>query len=168
LPASFVTTEGGRGMRIPGFILAGVLLAMSACGAPANGPADGEPTEADSSPLAVEFRAYNLLPDAGPEFHRLVVEESLPLLARWDVDVLGYGFSSDDRSSYFLIRAFESLEQRQSTEDAFYGSDEWIEGPREAILALIDTYTTIVLEMDGATVEALRAELSRDGSSRAP
>lgn len=45
----------------------------------------------------------------------------------------------------FLIRAFNGLDERQKTEDAFYGSMEWKQGPREAILALIENFTTIVL-----------------------
>ena len=36
------------------------------------------------------------------------------------------------------------------SEDAFYGSDDWRKGPREAILALILNYTTIVLPADAA------------------
>ncbi|MFC6521837.1 hypothetical protein ACFQAT_21070 [Undibacterium arcticum] len=28
-----------------------------------------------------------------------------------------------------------------------YGSDEWKSGPREAILALIDSFTSVVIEM---------------------
>ena len=36
------------------------------------------------------------------------------------------------------------------------GSDEWRQGPREAILSLIETYTEVVLEMDEATVDGLR------------
>ena len=49
-----------------------------------------------------------------------------------------------------------SPEERQRSEDAFYGSDEWKNGPREAILAAIENYTTVVINVDAATLAGLR------------
>jgi hypothetical protein len=43
-----------------------------------------------------EIRSYRLKPGAGPEFHRLVVERSMPMLERWGVDVVAFGPSLDD------------------------------------------------------------------------
>lgn len=144
-------------------VVGGGLLALWACG-PRIQPAEGlladspSPRSEAEAPRArmVEIRTYSLVPGSREEFHRLVVEESLPLLERWDVDVVGYGPSSHDESSYFLIRAFESLDARRMSEDAFYASAEWREGPRERILALIESYATVVLELDAAAVDALR------------
>jgi hypothetical protein len=82
----------------------------------------------------------------------------MPMLERWGVDVIDYGPSPHDETSYYLIRAYDSLEHRQSSQDAFYGSEEWRNGPREEIISLIDTYTTIVLTMDSAIADALRKE----------
>lgn len=78
------------------------------------------------------------------------------MLKRWKVDVVGYGPSLHDKDSYFLMRAFDGVEPRQKSEDAFYGSEEWIKGPREGILADIDSYTTIVITIDPATLNGLR------------
>ena len=104
----------------------------------------------------VEIRSYNLKPGSRAAFHRLVLEESLPLLQRWEVDVVAFGPSLHDSDSYYLIRAYASLEDRQKSQDAFYGSPAWRQGPRQAILALIDSDTSIVIEMDSSTVDALR------------
>jgi hypothetical protein len=106
----------------------------------------------------VEIRSYNLKSGRREEFHRLVLEESLPLLKKWVVDVVAYGPSPHDDDSYYLIRAYRSLVERQSSQDAFYGSPEWRQGPREAILALIESDTSIVLELEEATVDALRRQ----------
>jgi hypothetical protein len=81
-------------------------------------------------------------------FHQLVEERSLPMLKRWKIDVLGYGPSLQEDSSYYLIRAYPDLESRQRSEDAFYGSDEWRKGPREAIVSKIINYTTVILPAD--------------------
>jgi len=104
----------------------------------------------------VEIRSYNLKPGRREEFHRLVLEKSLPLLKRWKVDVVAFGPSPHDENSYYLIRAYKSLEDRQTSQDAFYGSPDWRQGPREAIIALIESDTSIVIEMEEATVNALR------------
>lgn len=104
----------------------------------------------------VEIRSYNLKPGSREEFHRQVVDTSLPLLDKWGVDVVAYGPSPHDDDSYYLIRAYKSLAERQSSQDAFYGSPEWREGPREAIMALIESHASIVLELADETVDLLR------------
>ncbi len=104
----------------------------------------------------LEIRSYNLKPGSRDEFHRLVVELSLPMLKRWNMDAVAWGPSLHDSDSYYLMRAFPSLEERERSEDAFYGSPEWREGPREAVLALIESYTTVVIEVDEDTLRGLR------------
>lgn len=104
----------------------------------------------------VEIRSYNLKPGTRDEFHRLVVDESIPMLDRWQMDVVAFGPSPHDDDSYYLMRSFASLEDRDQREDAFYGSDEWRKGPRQAVLALIDSMTSILVELDEATINGLR------------
>ena len=104
----------------------------------------------------IEIRSLNLKPGTREEFHRLYIEEALPLLKRWNFDVVAYGLSLHDENSYYVIRRFDSLVQREQSEDAYYASDDWRKGPREAILALIESYTDIVLELDEVTVQGLR------------
>jgi hypothetical protein len=104
----------------------------------------------------VEIRSYNLKPGTRDEFHRLFVKESFPMLKRWNIDVVAYGSSPHDQNSYYLIRRYDSLAQREQSQTDFYGSDEWRQGPREAIIALIENYTEIVLELDEAVIQGLR------------
>jgi ketosteroid isomerase-like protein len=104
----------------------------------------------------VEIRSYNLKPGTRDRFHQLFLKEALPMLRRWKVDVVAYGPSLHDKDSYFLMRAFDGIDQRQKAEDAFYGSAEWIKGPRERVLADIDAYTTIVVHLDEVTLQGLR------------
>jgi hypothetical protein len=106
----------------------------------------------------VEIRSYNLKPGTRDEFHRLFLEEAFPMLQRWEVDVVAYGPSLHDQDSYYLMRRFDSPAHREESENAFYGSDEWRQGPREAIIALIEKYSEIVLALDEPTVEGLRRD----------
>ncbi|MEW6402636.1 MAG: NIPSNAP family protein [Chloroflexota bacterium] len=104
----------------------------------------------------IEIRTITLQPGTRDEFHRLVIEESLPMLKRWGLEVVVYGPSLHDENSYYFMRRFDSLAHREQNEDAFYGSDEWRKGPREAIIALIENYTEFVLEVDEVTLQGLR------------
>lgn len=104
----------------------------------------------------VEIRSYNLKQGTREQLHELFVNEAQPMLKRWKVDVVAFGPSPHDEQSYYLIRRYDSLAHRQQSQDDFYGSDEWKQGPREAILALIENYTSIVLEMEEASVNNLR------------
>ena len=93
----------------------------------------------------IEIRTYELKPGTGAEFHRTVVDESLPMLERWGVEVVAFGPSLDDDDSYFLIRAYASLAELQRSQDEFYGSDEWRSGPREAIVSRIESSISVVI-----------------------
>jgi ketosteroid isomerase-like protein len=104
----------------------------------------------------VEIRSYHLKPGTRERFHRRFVEEALPMLERWNVDVVAYGPSLHDDDSYFLMRSYESVEARERSEDAFYGSDEWKNGIREAVLADIESYTTVVVQLDDGAIQGLR------------
>ena len=93
----------------------------------------------------VEIRTYTLKPGSGAGFHRTFVKDALPMLERWGVDVVAFGPSLDDDDAYFLMRAYRSVDERQQSQDAFYGSDEWRNGPREAIVAKIETLISVVV-----------------------
>src|SRR5512138_23792 len=104
----------------------------------------------------IEIRTLDLKPDRRNEFHRLYIEEALPLLQKWKFDVVAHGPSLHDENTYYVIRRYDSLAQRDEMEDSYYASDDWRKGPRERILALIESYNDIVFELDDVTVQGLR------------
>ena len=93
----------------------------------------------------VEIRTYTLKPGSGTAFQHTFVEDVLPMLQRWEVDVVAFGPSLDDDDAYYLMRAYRSVDERQQSQDAFYGSDEWRNGPREAIVSKIETLISVVV-----------------------
>ena len=142
-------------------------IAMSAClllGS--NEPVSAQ--EPATTTRVVEIRSYNLKPGTRDRFQALFLREALPMLRRWKVDVIGYGPSLHDADSYFLMRGFPGVAGRQTAEDAFYGSDEWRKGPREAVLADIVSYTTVVVSLDPATIRGLRALVPASPTGREP
>jgi hypothetical protein len=104
----------------------------------------------------LEIRTYTLKPGMGDEFQKLVHDISIPMVRRAGIDVVRFGASLHSTDGYFLIRSFDSLEDHRRQEDAFYTSDEWLHGPRAAIMACIDSYSDLVIELDTAVVDALR------------
>ena len=93
----------------------------------------------------IEIRAYTLKPGSGAGFHRTFVEDALPMLKRWGVDVVAFGPSLDDHDANYLMRAYRSVDERQQSQDDFYRSDEWRNGPREAIVSKIETLISVVV-----------------------
>ena len=106
---------------------------------------------------AVEIRSYVLEPGSADAFDALMREQAVPLLRAFGMDVLACGPSPHERDTYYLIRAWRDLAERAASQDAFYGGTAWRDGPRAAILALIQQYTSTVLLLDEATIAGLRA-----------
>lgn len=145
-------SRGHRGGRLRRLACLLPLVAMPSAVMPGGGSA------ADVERQVVEIRAYNLKPGARARFHRLFVEEALPLLEARGIEVVAWGPSLHDDDSWFLVRAFPGLAERTRLEDAFYGSKAWREGPRAAVLELIESYTTIVLPRHDPALQALTPE----------
>ena len=106
--------------------------------------------------VTVEFRSYTLKPGRAGEFDRLMRLQALPLLHKWGFDVVAQGLSADGDDRAYLVRAYRDLIHREASEDIFYGSTEWLDGPREAILDCIADYGSVVLELPAGSVDALR------------
>ena len=104
----------------------------------------------------IEIRSINLKPGKREEFRRLYIDVALPLLQRWNFDVVAHGPSLHDENSYYVIRRYDSLAQREEMEDTYYASEDWRKGPREAMLALMENYTDVVFELDEVTLQGLR------------
>ena len=116
----------------------------------------------------VEFCSYKLRPGSGAAFHSLVSERSVPLLRAAHMDVVAFGPSLHDPDSYYLVRSYESMEHLQSSQDAFYASAAWRQGPREAIVALIENDADAVMWLTGEAIDALRRSAAAvDGDSGA-
>ena len=104
----------------------------------------------------VEFLSYQLDPAKADRFHAIMRETSAPLHRRHGLDIVAFGPSETGPNQYVLIRAFASLEDRESRLDAFYAHPDWRNGPRSEIIAAIKTSTAVVLTLNDTAVEALR------------
>jgi hypothetical protein len=103
-----------------------------------------QPKEKTKSGMILEIRTYTLKPGTRERFQQLF-ETTMPLLKKWNINVVSHGPSMHDENSYYLIRRFSDVAERQRLEDAFYGSRDWKEGAREEVLSLIEVYCTVVV-----------------------
>ena len=129
-----------------------------------------ERTRAMASPAASQevFEILTLDIKAGrrDEFHKVYVTQSVPLLKKWKFDLVAYGPSLHDANSYYVIRRFKSLEDREKSEEAFYSSDDWKSGPRDAIMGLVDHFAYAVVSTE--TLEKVEAAIESDTYSKQP
>jgi hypothetical protein len=93
----------------------------------------------------LDVRTYKLKPGTGALFARIFTDEALPMLERFGIDVVAYGSSLDDVDTYYLVRSFASVAERNARLGAFYGSDEWRRNMDERVLALIDSFHKLLL-----------------------
>jgi hypothetical protein len=98
----------------------------------------------------LDLRTYRLVPGGAEQFDRIFRERVLPMLERFGIEVVGYGPSLDDGDLYYLMRAFGSATLREEQLDAFYGSEVWGQNYRDAVLALIETYHTLLIDFPPA------------------
>lgn len=78
------------------------------------------------------------------------------------MDVVTYGQSLHDPDDYYLIRSYESLEHLRASQEAFYASAAWRQGPREAIIALIDNDANATMWLTSEAVESMRPSQRRE------
>ena len=104
----------------------------------------------------VEFRVYRLKPGTRDQFHELVERHSIPMLAVAQMDVVAYGPSVNDPEGYFLFRSFNNAEHLEKSQSAFYTSDAWLKGPREAIVSLIESHESATAWLSEESVNAMK------------
>lgn len=104
----------------------------------------------------VEILTYILKKGTGDDFHKIMEDVSVPLHRKVGIDVVRFGNSLHDVDSYFLIRAFDSVEHLETSQDDFYKSEAWRTGPREAIIERIERSIKSVLIVNNVALDAMR------------
>jgi len=104
----------------------------------------------------IEIRSYKLKTGAAAEFDRLIRGSASPMLLAAGMDIVACGASAHEADTYYLIRAYTDLADLNAQQDAFYGSETWRKGPREAVLACIDHFLNTVIWLSAEGIEDLR------------
>ena len=102
----------------------------------------------------IEIRTYKLKPGCAEQFVQ-AMDRALPLV-RDNMDVVAFGRSDHEQESFYLIRAYDSREALEKQQDAFYSSDAWRNGPRQALVECIEHYLNTLIWMSASAIEDLR------------
>ena len=95
-----------------------------------------------------EISTYKLKQGARAQFDDLVRQQSWPMLQKHGVVVLAFGPSVDEEDAYLLVRGYRDRVHRDEEQADFYGSDDWLRGPRAAIVALIEEQISVFVSLD--------------------
>lgn len=106
----------------------------------------------------VEILLYTLKPGTGQDFHKIMIEQSAPLHYASGMDIVVFGNSVHNEDSYYLIRSYDDLEHLNVSQETFYHSDAWKNGPRAAIIDRIETSMKTVLILSEKTLDDLRID----------
>jgi hypothetical protein len=104
----------------------------------------------------LEIRIYRLKPNTMSLFHHLVHSQSVPMLRAKGMDVVAYGQSNHEEETYFLARSYANREALEKEQTDFYGAEEWKTGPRNQIVACIDTYMNTLLWVSEEGIASMR------------
>lgn len=104
----------------------------------------------------IEVRSYKLKPGGGAAFHAAAMQSAVPLLRKSGMEVVAFGASPHEPDTYFLIRAYADLADRNAQQDAFYGSDAWKQGPRASIVPLVESYLDTLVWLSPEAIDDLR------------
>lgn len=94
----------------------------------------------------LEIRSYTIKSGRSGEFAALMIAQSLPLLNAAGMNVVAFRRSLHEQDSFVLMRVYRDLAHRQESQDRFYSSDAWVQGPRALILDCIACFTSVVIE----------------------
>ena len=94
----------------------------------------------------LELRVYTLKPGTRTAFQQRFDADILPMLERFEIEVVRAGPSLHDDASFCLLRRFASLAEREAQLERFYGSEEWLTRHDTEVMAMIETYSTCVVE----------------------
>lgn len=104
----------------------------------------------------IEVRTYRLKPGTLPAFHDAMHTRAVPMLRSKGMDVVTYGRCDHEEETYHLVRAYKNREALEAEQGAFYGSAEWREGPRSALVDRIETYLNTLLWVSREAVDGMR------------
>lgn len=104
----------------------------------------------------VEIRTYLLKAGSEAAFDAVMADAAIPMLREFGMEVVAHGRSDHERETRFLIRAYADRADLDRQQGAFYGSEAWRSGPRQALIDCIDTYLNTLLWIPPEGLDALR------------
>jgi hypothetical protein len=112
---------------------------------------------AESGSWLLELRIFVVAPGDREEFHRISRDETIPLMRRHGIAVVGHGPCLDNEHGYYLLRAFPSQERRVQSAGEFYAGEEWQANYEQPVTAMIKHYHTEVMTLPAGLAALLES-----------
>ncbi|MER7460430.1 NIPSNAP family protein [Micromonospora sp. NPDC126480] len=93
----------------------------------------------------LEIRLFRVQPGTRDEFDRISREGTVPMMRRYGFTVLACGPLVDDEDGYYLVRVFDSVQQRLELSQRLYASQEWLDNYEQPVTAMIVDYRNALL-----------------------
>lgn len=100
----------------------------------------------------LELRIFTVHPGTREEFDRVSREGTIPMMRRYDIDVIAFGPCLNNDDGYYLLRAFADEDDRVVRSQAIYATEEWMSEYDELVGAMIAGYQTAVLPSSPALI----------------
>ncbi|WP_329521005.1 hypothetical protein [Spirillospora sp. NBC_01491] len=110
-----------------------------------------------SDTVLLEVRLFTTAPGTRDEFHRVSRDGTIPLMRKCGIDVLAHGPALNDDDTYYLVRAFESEEDRVERGQSLYTTPEWLNQYEGPVTAMMADHRTAVIRVPREAAEALTA-----------
>jgi quinol monooxygenase YgiN len=103
----------------------------------------------------LEILVYRVHPGRREAFHHALQTVALKTMEGAGLTVVGFGPSSHDADTYFLLRAYPSLEFRARALEHYLSSPEWQQADA-ALAPLLQDCSTAVLPCEPKGIESLK------------
>ena len=95
--------------------------------------------------MLFDVRIYKVRPGKADAFNKLAREETLPLATSVGHRIAAFGASEADEDTFYLVRSFESGEERTRLLEALYESEVWKHEYDLKVGEMIDQFQTAVI-----------------------
>jgi heme-degrading monooxygenase HmoA len=80
--------------------------------------------------MIVEVRSYRIKPGRREEFIKFFETRAVPAQRTHGIKIIGPFLDVENPNKLVFLRSFPTLEERDRTKEAFYGSELWKNGVR--------------------------------------
>jgi heme-degrading monooxygenase HmoA len=96
--------------------------------------------------MIVEVRRYRIKPGRRDEFITFFRERSIPALESHGMKVFGPLLDVENPNAFVWLRAFPSLDARETMKEAFYGGALWKNELEAMAMPMLDSYDVVLTE----------------------
>jgi len=104
----------------------------------------------------LEVLIYKISPGKREAFHQALQHSALPRMERAGLTLVGFGPSRHDQDSYYLLRAYPSMEYHAQTLGRHYQDLGWLEQHHPELSPMVETCSVVVVPCEPEGIEKLK------------